>query len=144
MMYTRLPAVRITFRVVASTLPGPTSTRSGDCVATGCALLLTVTCTAVVVVVFATSSLITAVRVWAPSAVTVVSQLTVYGGAVTGAPRSAPSSLNWTLSTLTLSVAFAETAVVAETVAPSAGAVIEPDGFVMSTSHEYVAGVRSR
>ena len=130
-------------RVVASTEPGPTSISPFVAVATGCVALETVTVTEVVVVVLRTSSLITAARTCGPSAVTVVSQFTVYGAAVIGVPRSAPSSLNCTLRTLTLSFAVALTAVVPETVTPPAGAVSAPVGFVMSTSHVYVAGVGS-
>jgi hypothetical protein len=44
----------------------------------------------------------------------------------------APSNWNWTLATLTLSVAFAETATVADTFAPFAGAVIVTVGGVVS------------
>jgi hypothetical protein len=51
---------------------------------------------------------------------------------VTSAPRFAPSSLNCTPTTPTLSAALAETVVVPATVAPAAGAVIETVGGVLS------------
>ena len=51
---------------------------------------------------------------------------------VTSAPRLAPSSLNCTPTTPTLSVAVAETVTVPATVAPAAGAVIETAGGVAS------------
>src|SRR5258706_373527 len=46
--------------------------------------------------------------------------------------RFRPSSLNCTPATATLSLALAETATVAEMVAPPAGAVMETDGGVVS------------
>ena len=51
---------------------------------------------------------------------------------VSSAPRFAPSSLNCTPATLTLSDAVAVTVTVPETVAPAAGAVIETVGGVVS------------
>ena len=56
----------------------------------------------------------------------VVFQLIVYGAVVTGAPRAAPSSRNWTLVIVAPAdaVAEADTATVPETVAPFAGAVM--------------------
>src|SRR5216110_2843886 len=41
----------------------------------------------------------TAVKVWDPSLVVVVSQETEYGASVSSASRSTPSSLNWTPAT---------------------------------------------
>src|SRR6478672_4092839 len=86
-----------------------------------------------------------AVSVWGPSAVTVESQVIEYVGPVTtSAPRAAPSSLNWTPSTLTLSVAVALTVTLdPETVALGAGTVNAPVGGVASTTHVHVAGVGS-
>src|SRR5439155_9632550 len=55
-----------------------------------------------------------------------------YGAAVTSAPRFAPSSLNCTPTTPTLSVALAETVTVPETEAPATGAVMETAGGVAS------------
>ncbi len=51
---------------------------------------------------------------------------------VSSAPRFAPSSLNCTPTTATLSLALAETATEPETVAAAAGVVIETDGGVVS------------
>jgi hypothetical protein len=62
----------------------------------------------------------------------VVFQETEYGAVVSRLPMLAPSSWNCTLATATLSVAFAETVTVLETVAPFAGAVIETVGGVVS------------
>src|SRR5439155_389764 len=75
----------------------------------------------------------TAVSVWLPLPIVVEFQLIVYGAAVSSAPRLAPSSLNCTPTTLTLSAAVAETATVPFTVTPPAGAVIETVGGVVST-----------
>ena len=47
-------------------------------------------------------------------------------------PRLTPSSLNWTPTTPTSSVALAETVIVPPTVAPAAGAVTETVGGVVS------------
>src|SRR5439155_9674857 len=59
--------------------------------------------------------------------------MTLYGLAVSSAPRFAPSTLNCTPTTPTLSDAVAETATaVPDTVAPAAGAVIETVGGVVS------------
>jgi hypothetical protein len=74
----------------------------------------------------------TAVSVWLPFAVVVVSHATLYGAAVSSAPRLAPSSLNWTPATETLSPAVAFTETVFATVAPPAGAVTETVGAVVS------------
>src|SRR5438094_2672169 len=51
-----------------------------------------------------------------------------YGALVTSAPRLAPSSLNWTPATPTLSEASAVTVTVPATVEPAVGAVIETVG----------------
>ena len=59
-------------------------------------------------------------------------QLVLYGAAVSSAPRFAPSSLNCTPTTPTLSDAVAETVTVPETVLPSAGAVRETVGSSLS------------
>src|SRR2546422_114623 len=62
----------------------------------------------------------TAVRVWEPLLVVVVSQETEYGAEVSSAPRLLPSSLNWT--PWTVREALAVTATVPLTVDPEAGA----------------------
>src|SRR2546427_11764833 len=74
----------------------------------GCALS-TVTLTALAGAVLPAASRATAVRLWEPLATRVVFHEREYGAAVTSAPRFAPSSLNWTPTTSTLSVAVAET-----------------------------------
>src|SRR5436309_14563698 len=96
-------------------------------------VLSTVTLTAAEVAVFPAASRATAVRVWTPFATKVVFQVMEKDPAVSSAPRLAPSSLNCTPTTPTLSEAEAETVTVApETVAPAAGAVIETVGGVVS------------
>ena len=55
-----------------------------------------------------------------------------YGATVTSAPKFAPSNWNWTPTTPTLSEAIADTAIVAETVEPSAGFVRETAGGTVS------------
>jgi hypothetical protein len=85
----------------------------------------------------------TARSAWAPSVSVVVSSGTEYGAAVSGAPTFAPSTVNWTLCTPTLSEAFALTVVVPLTTAPLAGAVSETVGSVVSgttTSSDAVGG----
>ena len=59
---------------------------------------------------------------------------------MSSAPRLAPSSLNWTPATPTLSEAVAETVIVAETVEPLAGLVIETAGGVVSLLTVTVTG----
>src|SRR3989442_10089013 len=73
------------------------------------AALDTVTVTAADVVTLPAASRATAVRVWAPLVAVVVAQETEYGAVVASAPRVAPSSLNCTPTTPTLSLALAET-----------------------------------
>src|SRR5947207_900765 len=72
----------------------------------------------------------------------------VYGAVRSSAPRFAPSSLNWTPTTPTLSLAFADTVTVPVTDAPAAGAVIATVGGVRSSvvnvqSPEIAGGVAS-
>src|SRR5881296_138461 len=94
--------------------------------------LSTVTLTALAGAVLPAASRATAVTECAPFAAVEVIQARVYGAAVTSAPRFAPSSLNCTPTTATLSVALAETVIVPATVAPAAGAVIATVGGVVS------------
>src|SRR5438105_9270140 len=96
------------------------------------ALLATLTVTAAEVAVLLPLSRATAVRTWFPDVVVVLSQLTEYGAVVTSVPREAPSSLNWTPATATLSVAVADTDTVPWTVAPELGAVMLTVGGVAS------------
>src|SRR4029453_7392460 len=94
-------------------------------------LLATVTEIAEVAVLPAASRA-TAVSEWLALLAVVEFQVIEYGLAVSSAPRFAPSSLNWTPATPTLSPAFADTVTaVPETVAPLAGAVIETVGSVV-------------
>src|SRR5207245_906799 len=91
-----------------------------------------VTVTAADVVTLPAASRATAVSVWLPLAVLTVFHDTEWGEVVPSAARLAPSSLNWTPATPTLSLALAVTVTVLDTVAPAAGAVIETDGGVRS------------
>src|SRR2546428_3618930 len=91
------------------------------------------TATAAEVAVFPAASRATAVSVCAALEAPVVFHERVYGAAVTSVPRLAPSSLNWTPTTPTLSVALAEAVTVPATADPEAGAVIETIGGVRSS-----------
>src|SRR5437660_3890708 len=93
--------------------------------------LTTVTLTAEVAVLPAASRAI-AVRVCTPFLAVVLFHETAYGTVVTSAPRFAPSSLNCTPTTPTLSAALTETVIVPVTVAPATGAVMETAGGVAS------------
>ena len=92
----------------------------------------TVTLTEAVVAILPAASRATAVRMCAPAEASAVFQLVAYGAVVTSAPRLAPSSMNCTPTTPTLSVALAEIVTVPATVAPLAGAVKETAGGVLS------------
>src|SRR5881409_4292713 len=94
--------------------------------------LSTVTLTALAGAVLPAASRAMAVKLWEPLATRVVFHEREYGAANTSAPRFAPSSLNCTPTTPTLSVALAETVVVPATVEPAAGAVIDTVGGVVS------------
>src|SRR5262249_6929285 len=94
-------------------------------------LFATVTVTAGAVAVLPAASLATAVNVCDALPAVLVSQEIEYGIVITSAPRFAPSSLNCTPTTATLSEALA-LIVVADTVAPSAGAVMLTLGGVVS------------
>src|SRR6187551_1724613 len=96
--------------------------------------LSTVMLTATDDFVLPAASRATEVRVWPPFAAVFVFQLTEYGAVVSSAPRLAPSSLNWTPMTPTLSLAVALTVVVSLTMAPSLGAVRFMSGGVVSGS----------
>src|SRR5437773_3828347 len=96
------------------------------------AVFETVTVTAADVIVLPAASRATAVRVCDALLVVVVSQLTVNGGDRSSVPRFAPSSLNCTPATPTLSEALAVTVTVLLTVAPAAGAVMLAVGGVLS------------
>src|SRR5437867_3634060 len=85
------------------------------------------------VVEFPAASRATAVSVWLPLVAVVLVQETEYDAVVSSVPSRAPSSLNCTPATPTLSVAFAVTVTTPETVAAGAGAVIETVGGVVSS-----------
>src|SRR5207249_366460 len=87
--------------------------------------LLTVMFTAVEGGVFPAASRATAVRVWTLFEAAVVFQDTEYGAVVSSAPRLAPSNLNCTPATPTLSELEAESVTAPETVQPLAGGVPE-------------------
>ena len=74
----------------------------------------------------------TAVSEWLPFAAAVVSQETENGDCVSSAPRTAPSSLNWTPVTATLSDAPAATLTEPVTTAPPTGADTATVGGVVS------------
>src|SRR5256886_9178599 len=100
----------------------------GAVMATGggvASLLATVTLMLAEVVALPAASRAMALSVWAPLGTVVVFQETEYGATRSSAPRLAPSSLNCTPTTPTLSAAAAETVTVFETVAPASGALIE-------------------
>ena len=94
--------------------------------------LLTVTVIVETVDTCPAASRATAVKVWLAFVAPVVFQLTLYGDVVSSLPRFAPSSLNCTPTTPTLSLAVAVTETVAETVAPFVGAVRDTVGAVLS------------
>ncbi len=107
----------------------------------GVVSLLTVTVTPALVVVRLEVSRATAVSVWEPLVAPVVFQVSEYGDVpVTSAPRFAPSSLNCTPATATLSAAVAVTVTEPLTVAPAAGAVRLTVGGVVSTTLLTVTG----
>jgi len=93
---------------------------------------LTVTVRAAAVVVLPAASRAMAVSVWLALLKVVVSQVIEYGLVVSSAPTFAPSTLNCTPATPTLSDAVAETATAALTVAPAPGALIDTAGGVRS------------
>src|SRR5436309_2656245 len=94
--------------------------------------LFTVTLTAALVAVLPAASRATAVSVWLPLVAVVLSHETEYEVEVSSAPRFAPSSLNCTPATPTLSLAAAVTVTDPVTFAPADGAVIETVGAVPS------------
>ena len=103
-----------------------------ETVTVGAGVLFTVTATEEEVVVFPAASLAVAVRVWEALVAEVVVQETEYGEVVSSLPRFAPSSLNCTPETPTLSEAEAATVTVPLTVLPAEGEVTETEGGVVS------------
>ena len=94
--------------------------------------LLTVTLTAVDVLVLPAASRAMAVRLWLPLTTPVVFQPIEYGAVVTSEPMSVASTLKRTPATPTLSDALAVIVTLPDTTAPAAGAVIETVGAVVS------------
>src|SRR6516225_10163884 len=80
-------------------------------------VLFTVMDTAALVALLAEISVATAVSTWDPLARLVVSKEKLYGDDVVGAPILFPSTRNCTLAIPTLLLAFAERAMVPDTVA---------------------------
>src|SRR6266702_3025054 len=93
--------------------------------------LFTVTVTGADTVELPAASRATAVRVWLPLALSVVSQAMLKGAEVSSAPRLVPSSLNWTPATPTLSEALADTGTVPARTCPATGAVRDTEGGVV-------------
>src|SRR3954465_11005187 len=117
------------------TLPLTVDPAAGAVTATVGAIvsLSTVMVTAAAVVALPAPSVAMAVSTCEPFDAVVESQVTLYGLAASTAPRFAPSSLNCTPVTATLSLAVAETATVLPvTVVPFAGAVIDTVGGATS------------
>src|SRR2546427_10295492 len=110
---------------------GSVSSKRVTVIGGGGGALETVTVTGTDVVRLLAASRATAVRVWPPLLVVVVSQGTEYGTPVSSAPRLMLSSLNWTPTTPRSSEAVAVTVIVADTVAPLLGAVIPTWGGVV-------------
>ena len=95
--------------------------------------LLTVTAVAgLEVVLFPAASRAVAVSECDPLVVVVLFQEIEYGLVVSSVPRFAPSNLNCTPTTPTLSLALADTVMVPDTVAPLVGAVMETVGAMAS------------
>src|SRR3989344_4736688 len=92
----------------------------------------TVTLLTALHLVLPAASRATALMVWVPLVAVVVFHAREYGAMVSSAPTFAPSTLNCTPTTPTLSDALAEMVTFPETVAPSAGAVRETVGLVVS------------
>src|SRR5207249_1410624 len=92
----------------------------------------TVTCTLVAVPTLPLVSVALALSVWLPLVAVVVFQVTAYGGEVTGLPSGWPSRRNCTDATATLSLAFAATGIVPDTVSFAVGFVRLTVGGVVS------------
>ena len=99
----------------------------------------TVTVMLLDVVVFPAASLATAVSVWEPLDTPTVFHEPEYGATVSSVPRLAPSSLNWTPATPTLSEANATRETEPWMVEPVIGFVMEIFGAVKSVDTCVVA-----
>src|SRR5436190_547487 len=117
--------------VLTVTVPFMLLPAVGAVIETVGAALSTFTETAVEVVVLPAASRATAVKLCVPLVAVVLFQVTEYGLAVSSVLRFAPSSLNCTPTTPTLSEEFALTATVLPlTTALAAGAVMDTVGAV--------------
>src|SRR6266545_4752739 len=132
-------SLNTTVKLIGDVLVGSAWPAAWSIVTVG-GVLSTVTVTALLVAVLPAASRATAVRVWEPSPAMVVFQETLYGLAVSSTPRLAPSSLNCTPATPTLSDALALTAIVPRTAAPEAGEVMATVGGVVSLDTVTVTG----
>src|SRR5207249_2162090 len=103
-------------------------------------LLSTTIVTEAEVVVLPAASRATAVSVWLPFAAVVVVHTRLYGLVVTSDPSGAPSSLNCTPATATLSAADAVRVTAPNSIAPVAGAVSVTVGAVESTTVKGMPG----
>src|SRR2546426_300911 len=124
-----MPTTPTSSEAVAETVMGPETVAPGlgEVMLTVGAVvsLKTTTLTGLEVNRSPSASRATAVKVWAPLLVVVVSQGTEYGAVVSSAPRSTPSRLNWTLATRApTGLMLALTVIVLPTVEPGAGEVI--------------------
>src|SRR6266853_1200398 len=124
-------AVTVTVADTVSPFPGEVMLTAGGVVSGGGALD-TVTVTGAEVVRLPAASRATAVMVCEPLLAVAVFQEIEYGALVSSAPKLAPSILNCTPATPTLSEALAVTLVAPETVAPEAGDVTLTVGGVVS------------
>src|SRR4029450_10884545 len=129
-------AFALTLSVPATVLPD-----AGAVIAIVGAMLSTVTATLAEVVTLPAASRATADTVCGPLAADAVFHGTEYGAVVSSAPTLAPSTLNCTPVTPTLSVAVAEMAVVPAIVAPGAGDVTATAGGVVSLKTVTVTGL---
>src|SRR5262249_53476950 len=132
------PMLSVAVADSATAAPDTVVPAAGEDIATAGATmspLLTVTVIGALVVVFVAPSRATAVSPWAPGAAVVEFHTTEYGATVSSAPRAAPSSLNCTPATPTLSEAAADTVTeLPETVAFDAGAEMETVGATASAT----------
>ena len=109
-------------------------------VAVGGVVSGTVTDTGAELPTLAAASRAAALRVWVPGVALALFQVTEYGAAVSSPPSGAPSSLNCTPTTPTLSEALAVTEMVPVTVAPGLGELIATVGGVLSLKTVTVTG----
>src|SRR5439155_9130477 len=121
------PAATVTGPLTVAPAAGAVTVTAGGVVSFD-----TVTVAAAEVVLFPATSRATAVSLWLPLPTAVLSQVTENGEVVSSAPSGVPSNWNCTPTTPTLSEAEAATDTDPDTVAPSAGAVSDTAGGVVS------------